>query len=372
MQDFGSRLLAAALPIHSAGPQMPAQCHGPLCNVAAAAGQPRRRAKPDYNNSCPDCYHHTNGTSKRIHRSGAAGRCKNWPACSKWKQHGCYGNCASCFVQAQRAPLTLKRPADEIADDLSAPADISEPPSKRLCHQPGQISTARSSPGTCSLLVLPMATGVAPEQTAAPTAVPHCPLPAISGNRKPPASDSDNQGSSNRAPNNLTTTQRQAVRSTTLPAESAAAIACPPPPSQCRPAGGIPRSSAKHLLCTNYPLCRNAANLDKHVTTKKWLRELLHDASPDFRASILACCTTCARSPACSHPECCRRVAPSSKRIPKMIFCTLHYNDPCRIKFRDWAACRNAPSGCRELAMKPAVVSDFRAVRTDYLVDTLW
>ena len=174
-------------------------------------------------------------------------------------------------------------------------------------------------------------------------------MPASAPNTPPLASASENPKSSTTKPRTLTTTPRQTLRSNSAPTKSAAHVACLPSPSHNRPAGAIPRSSAKHLPCANFLLCRNAANLDKHVTSRIWLRELLHDATPDFRAAILAGCTACAQSAACSRPE---RVAPSSKPTPKMKFCTIHYNNPCRIKSRDWAARRNAPSGCRELAMK--------------------
>ena len=122
-------------------------------------------------------------------------------------------------------------------------------------------------------------------------------MPATATNAPPPAPETDNQKSSKRKPSSLTNTERQTLGSDNSPTKPAAAVACLPPPSQCRPAGAVPRSSAKHLICANYPLCRNAANLDKHVTTKKWLRELLRAAPSDFRAAILACYASRAHAP---------------------------------------------------------------------------
>ena len=147
---------------------MPARFHGPLCDTAAAAGEPRRRAEPAYGNVCPDCYHHTHGTSKQTHRTGAAHRCKNWPACTKFMQKGCNGHCISCFSKALGEPRIQKRRTTTLHDDPRATVHASEPPSKCSRHQPRHTSPARAPSGTSSFPVLHVAPGVAHQQAVAP------------------------------------------------------------------------------------------------------------------------------------------------------------------------------------------------------------
>ena len=119
-----------------------------------------------------------------------------------------------------------------------------------------------------------------------------------------------------------------------------------------RQAKTLPLKGNKHYACANYPLCNNAANLDKHIKSKKWLQTMLDVATPNERIATIALCATCAQAPKCSHPGCPGHVGPSSRHAPHLQFCTLHYNDPCRVKDRDWAICRNARVGCRQLAVK--------------------
>ena len=119
-----------------------------------------------------------------------------------------------------------------------------------------------------------------------------------------------------------------------------------------RQAKTLPLKGNKHYACANYPLCNNAANLDKHIKSKKWLQTMLDVATPNERIATIALCATCAQAPKCSHPGCPGHVGPSSRHAPHLQFCTLHYNDPCRVKDRDWAICRNASVGCRHLAVK--------------------
>ena len=158
---------------------MPARCHGPLCDMAAAAGQPRRRAQPAYDNVCPDCYHHQHGTSKQIHRNGAAKRCKKWPACTKLEQKGCNGHRISCFSTALGEPQIQKRRATPLHDDPRAPAHASEPLSKRSRNQSRQPSPPRPSSGTCSSPVLHVAPGAAPRQIATTSSTPQSPVQFI-------------------------------------------------------------------------------------------------------------------------------------------------------------------------------------------------
>ena len=125
---------------------MPALCHGPLCDAAAAQGRDRARGRSGYNKMCPDCFHHENGTMKLPRRQGGADQyCKNWPTCEKWKQSNRNGHCATCYKQQGGQVPVRRRPAGAITRRRPAPEELLLPAAKRQKERELQADTIVSN-----------------------------------------------------------------------------------------------------------------------------------------------------------------------------------------------------------------------------------
>ena len=99
-----------------------------------------------------------------------------------------------------------------------------------------------------------------------------------------------------------------------------------PPPASHRPA----------QVCANYPVCSALAARPRSGGAR----------------TLQVCCTNCLTRPACVHPDCTNKSAPTNSSTP---LCSLHLSDPCHDRTREWPRCRNVWLGCRMLAEKKEV-----------------